>query len=67
VRWRFFSKPVGLDLERCYVAGEGNNRVLLSFFIFTLKLKYRIMENHFEIILEKLTLIEKRLASIEHK
>ena len=25
------------------------------------------MENHFEIIVEKLTVIEKRLASIEHK
>ena len=54
MRWRFISKPVGLDLERCCAAGVGNNRVLLSFFIFTLNLKYRIMENTFEIIVEKL-------------
>jgi excisionase family DNA binding protein len=67
VRWRFFSKPKGLDLERCCAAGEGNNRVLLSFFIFTLNLKYRIMENPFEIIVEKLNVIEKRISSIEHK
>jgi len=24
-------KTAGLDLERCYVAGEGNNRTLLAF------------------------------------
>ncbi len=67
MRWRFFSKPVGLDLDCISVAGEGNNLVLLTFFIFTLNLKYSIMENPFEIIIEKLTVIEKRLASIEHK
>jgi excisionase family DNA binding protein len=67
VRWRFFSKPIGLDLERCCAAGEGNNLVLLSFFIFTLNLKYRIMENPFEIIVKKLNVIEKRISSIEHK
>jgi len=35
VRWRFFSKPLGLDLERCCVAGGGNNLVLLSFLFFS--------------------------------
>ncbi len=65
MRWRFFSKPKGLDLERCCAAGEGNNRVLLSFFIFTLNLKYRIMENPFGIIVEKITAIEMRLETIE--
>lgn len=34
MRWRFFSKPAGLDLESWSVAGAGNNWFLLSFFIF---------------------------------
>jgi hypothetical protein len=36
VRWRFFSKPKGFNLERFNAAGEGNNRFLLSFLFFYL-------------------------------
>jgi len=34
VRWRFFSKPVGLDLESIRAVDVGNNRFLLSFIFF---------------------------------
>jgi excisionase family DNA binding protein len=66
MRWRFFSKPVGLDLERLKAAGDGNNRYLLCF-LFLLVLNYTFMENPFEIIVEKLNAIENQIASIENK
>ena len=41
VRWRFFPKPIGLELDYIRAAGEGNNRNLLTF-LFFLKLNYSL-------------------------
>lgn len=34
LRWRFYSKPVGLDLESINAVGDGNNRYLRPFLFF---------------------------------
>ncbi|RXP54536.1 hypothetical protein EC396_09140 [Lutibacter sp. HS1-25] len=34
VRWRFFSKPVGLDLDSVYEVDGGNNLILQTFLLF---------------------------------
>ncbi|PNQ72798.1 hypothetical protein C1T31_09820 [Hanstruepera neustonica] len=44
IRWRFFSKPVGLDLYSIVRLAEGSHLSLLSFFIFIL-INIQIMEH----------------------
>jgi hypothetical protein len=39
VRWRFFSKPAGPELESKSAAGDGSHLFLLYFFYFYFELK----------------------------
>ncbi len=43
MRWRFFSKPEGLDLESLSAAGEGNNRFLRPFLFFKPRLFFEMI------------------------